>query len=169
MVEELLEAGDPRGSADDAQMQADRQHARCACAFRVQPVEGGDAVAREILREGEAAAVEEAHVVGVERIGQDDMGMPANLDDIGQIVVVGVGIVEEAAMLDEQRTGAFARRGAGVEADRRRAGGGAERCHRTGDRRSLGGLVHVDMALPAPAMGRDLMSARNGFLRDPGR
>ena len=90
MLQELFETCDAGRPADDAQMQADRQHAWHRGGLLVEPVEGITAVAGKVLGKDESAVVEKAHVVGIESVGQHDMGAPEDGFHVGKIVVVGV-------------------------------------------------------------------------------
>ena len=78
-----------------------------------------------------------------------------DLEPVGQIVGVGIGIVEEAALLDHQAPGIGAV-AAGVPADRAAAGGPLDRLDRALEMRPLLGLGHVLVVDPAPAVARDL-------------
>src|SRR5690242_15160799 len=71
VFEKSLEAADAARTADDAQVQADRHHARRARALRIEAIKSIAAITREILGEDETAVVGEPHVVAVERIGQN--------------------------------------------------------------------------------------------------
>ena len=86
-------------------MQAYGHHFRRRGAFRPEPVDGIDAVFREIVAIGETAATLEAHVVGIEGVGQHHMRVPADFPHEGQIVVIGVAVVQKAALLDQQAAG----------------------------------------------------------------
>ena len=85
-------------------------------------------------------------------------GVPSTLHPVGQVVVVGIARIEEAAMLDDGRQRVHAE-AAGVPADRRLAGGLFDDGHR---------LLHVVELLlereilvvdPAPAVARHLVAA----------
>ena len=73
VVEEARERSDAPGAADQAAMQSDRQHLRriesLRVAFGVQHVERILEVCVELLAAVEALRGDEAHVVGVQRIG----------------------------------------------------------------------------------------------------
>src|SRR5690606_25253853 len=169
MVQEPFEARYPGGTTDYAQVKANRHHARGAAALVIKTIECIDAVAREVVGENEPAAVEEAHVVGVERIGQDNMVVPFYRLDIGQIVIVGVGVVEKPPMPDEQVACPDRGGGARVPADWRDTRSRRDRVDRTGNRRAFTLFVHVDMAFPSPAVRRYLMAVLNGFGGQPWR
>ena len=128
VVEEARQRGDAPRPADEAAVQADRQHLRRrSAALGVQHVEGVAQVGEELVPAVEALGGREAHVVGVERVRDDEVRLRRpTLHPVRQVVGVGVGVVEEAAVLDDEsaRVRAVA---AGVPADRRRAGQLADR------------------------------------------
>ena len=78
---------------------------RCSALESVQDVVG------EVGGAGEAIGVLELHVVGVEGVGEHDVGPVRLAHKTGKIVVVGVAVVEEPALLDQQP--ARVRRGGG--------------------------------------------------------
>src|SRR5690242_11024348 len=69
MVEEALQRRKAAGAADEAAMEADRQHLRRACALLVEHVEGVAQIREELVAGIEALARRKAHVVGIERVG----------------------------------------------------------------------------------------------------
>src|SRR3546814_14327974 len=75
-----------------------------------------------------------------------------DLDPVGQVVGVGVGIVEEAAVLEQQAAGPRARRVAAVPAGRRRPGQALDAGDRPGDMLALLRLAQPVVVDPAPAM-----------------
>ena len=103
----------------------------------------------------------EAHVVCVERVGHDQVrdgrAGAGYLRPIGQIIRVGIGIVEKAAVLDDQATGvgAVASR---VPAQRRGAGQRLQDGHRLGQVLAFNVFVHLLIGNPAQAMGRNLVA-----------
>ncbi len=97
------------------------------------------------------------------------MRFALDIDQKGKVVIVGVGIIEKAAMLLEQPAGVDRGRRARVPAHGGRAGGLRDRRDRARDRLALLGLVHMGVPLPAPAMGCDLMPVGHRLLHQPGR
>jgi hypothetical protein len=85
--------------ADDAAVEADGEQ---AAPFRAQDVERVDQVGREVVGGDEAVREQELEVVRVERVRDDEMVGAVHLDPVGQLVGVGVGVVEEAAVLDDE-------------------------------------------------------------------
>ena len=84
--------------------------------FFVEQVEAVAQKGKEILARAEHAAAEFG-IVGGQRIGYDQMRLLADPHPIGQFVIVGVAVVEKAAMLDDQPAGVFGRRIAAVPAE----------------------------------------------------
>jgi hypothetical protein len=144
VIEEPLERSEARPAQEPA-MHADRQHLRAFGTFGVEHVEGISQIREELLAAVEALGRCEAHVVGVQRVGNDEVRMRAAVRgrDVGperQIVAVVVGVVQKAAMLDDEtaRVRAVA---TGVPAERRIAAQRRENCRRFGDVRAFGGLT----------------------------
>ena len=93
----------------------------CACALLVEKVEGVAAVGEKVLAGAEVAGAE-FHVVVGERIGHDQMRLAVLLHVVGQVVVVGVAVIEKTAFLDDQaaRVARSARSGSTSRAGARR-------------------------------------------------
>ena len=164
----LFKPADARGPPNDPQMQADREHARSIRALGVEPIEGRDAVAREILGMDEGAAGLEAHVVGVEGIGQHDDGARSRRrlrrkadrrcrrwnHRGNRHVPAAAGACW--AMSPSAYASPEAALSAGRPGDRR---------YRAGDTpRAPSASAMPDVALPAPAMGRDLVAIGDALL-----
>jgi hypothetical protein len=80
-------------------MQADRHHLRRRRAFGIEHVKTVLQIGEELLPAAKALRIDEAHVVGIERIRDDEMRSGRPLDPVRQIVGIGVAGVEEAAGL----------------------------------------------------------------------
>ena len=81
-------------------MQADRHHLRRAgLALGIERVEAVLQVGEELVAGIEALRRGEAHVVGVERIGDGEERALRPGEPVGQVVGIDVGGVEEAALL----------------------------------------------------------------------
>ena len=89
---------------------------RAGLAFGVEDVEGVAEVGEEVLG-GVEGAGREAHVVGFEAVGDDELLAAAVLAPVGEVVVVGVGDPVEAAGLGDEVDG-LDRGAAGVPAAR---------------------------------------------------
>jgi hypothetical protein len=158
----VRESGDP-------QMQPNAHHARRIGALLIQAIEAVDAVAGEVVAEDEPASVEIPHVVGVKRVRKNDVRAPRDDDHIRGVVVIRVGVVEESSVLDEEPPGIKRARRARVPADGRPAGRAGDGLDAASDHGPLGGLIHVRLALPPPAVRRHLMTVRHGLCREPRR
>ena len=90
VLDEAGEAGDAAGAADHAGVQADRHHLRAGRGFCVERVEAVPQVLVEVLGGDEAGRGPEAEVVGIRRVGHHQMALAGDLDEVGQVVVVGV-------------------------------------------------------------------------------
>ena len=103
MVEEAFQSLGPARPPGQAAVKADGQHPRPAlAAFPVQAIEGVAQIQEELLAIGEAA-VGEAHVIGVQRIGHHQLRTAVVDVPEGQLVGIGVGQILEAALLAAQR------------------------------------------------------------------
>src|SRR5579864_1558632 len=106
VLEQAGERADSPGPADDPPVQAHGHHARPALQARaVEPVEGVAAVGEELLAGAEIAAALEAAVIVVEAMRDDEVPPAGDLHPVGQVVVVGIAVVKEAAGLDDQTAG----------------------------------------------------------------
>ena len=120
IIQKPSERGGTAGAAHEAAMQADGQHLRADRAFFVKHVEGIPEIGEKLVSAVEALGRGETHVVGIERIGHDQVLIRLVRMPIGKIVGVGIGAVEKSAVLDRQRQRVF-RRSALIEAQRTRA------------------------------------------------
>ena len=122
VIEKPRQRRRPSRAADEPAVEADRHHLRRTGApLLVEQVEAVLEVGEELVARVEPLRGGKAHVVGIERVGHDQVRPARTLDPVGQIVGIGVGGVEEAALLhdDARRV-----RGAAalVEAERTLAG-----------------------------------------------
>ena len=158
-----LRRADPARPTDYAQVKPDRHHLGLVGAFAVQPIEGVDHVLRKIAGAAEPLRTEELHVVRVKGIRQHEVALAGDIDEIRQLVVVGVAVVEEAAFLDQQTPGVGRSRGPSVPADRPDAGRALYRGDGARDAAAFLRLVEPIMAFPSPAVRRDLVPAAEGI------
>ena len=160
VVEEAGEAGGAAGAAGEAAVQADRHHLRRAGgAFGPEGVEAVAQVGEEVLA-GLERAGGEAHVVGLERVGDDQLLAVAVLAPVGEVVVVGVGDPVEGAGLAGEVDGRD-RGAAGVPAARGLAGDFGVQADRLGEVGGLGFAAVVAVVDPLQAVAGDLPA---GFL-----
>ncbi|OMP13156.1 hypothetical protein COLO4_02182 [Corchorus olitorius] len=159
VFEEALEAHQATGATDQPAMQTDGKHLGRGGAFFVEGVEGVLEVLEELLGGVEALDLGESHVVGVQGVGDHQVwpaggriGFP-----IGQVVVVGVAVVEEAAFLHHQAPG-IGPGSAGVPAQRSFAGQFGEDLDGALQMDALLGFVHVLVVDPAIAVAADLVA-----------
>jgi hypothetical protein len=99
VIQEPGQSRGASGAAGEAAMEADRHHLRRSFAFCVQRVEAVLEIGEELVARIEALRGRKAHVVGIQRIGHDQLLPVAMLFPIRQIVRVGIGAVEKAALL----------------------------------------------------------------------
>src|SRR3990170_6653466 len=153
VLDEPLERRQAARPAGEAAVQADRHH---AVLLRVQHVEAVLQIGEKVVARVEALRRGEAHVVGIERIRHHQLGLAVLRVVPGDVVVVVVGVVDEAAFLHHQpprvRAGA-----PGVPAERTLAGQPAMHLDRALHVLSLHVQRHVLVVDPAPAVARHLV------------
>jgi hypothetical protein len=96
---------------------------------------------------------------------QYQVPLVSDLHEIWQVVVVGVAVVEEATFLDQQASGVHRAGRPCVPADGPGAGYRFYRRHGACDAVAFLGLIQIGVPFPAPAMGRNLVAAAHGILR----
>ena len=96
VVDELRQPHGPAGPPDEAAVQPHRHHLRAAAAaFLVKAVEAVLEILEEVLAGVEALRRCKAHVVGVERVGDDEVLRTVGLlQEVGQVVGIIVGGIE---------------------------------------------------------------------------
>ena len=103
VVDQALQPGSSARTSNDAPVKADRKHLRAShLALPPQHVEGIATVLFPFLAGRETPDSCKTHVVGVHRVGHDEVAAPGDCGPVGKIVSVGVGVVEEPAVLDNQ-------------------------------------------------------------------
>ena len=93
---------EPRGLTRNAAVQAHGHHARMTRAFGIEYTQGRGEVIVEVVGRAELGGRQPVVVVG-KAVRNHEMRLVADRDPIGPVVRIAVGIVEEAAVLDEQR------------------------------------------------------------------
>src|SRR6266705_3325576 len=100
-------------------MEADRHQLRIAgLGLAAELVEAPPADVEEVGRAAEALGEDVAAVVVDERVRDDEMALALDLGEVGEVVVVGVRVVDEAALLDHQLARVDARAVTAVPAER---------------------------------------------------
>ena len=79
-------------------MQANRHHLGLPLALAMQLVERGLEIGEKILAGHPPRAESELEVVGVESIGNDQPRLTGHLHPIGEVVVVGIGVVKRLGL-----------------------------------------------------------------------
>src|SRR5215213_7178641 len=89
--DEALQGGSATRPSGQTAMKADRHHLRRAsCTFREEQVEGVLEISEKLIARIEALGGGKAHVIGIERVGDDEMRTAWARYPIGQIVGVGI-------------------------------------------------------------------------------
>ena len=148
VVEQSFQARRSRGMADDPHVQADREHFRLGRALAIQEVERVAAVMKEVVAGREHAAAE-LRIVGGHRVGDDQMRLALDPGPVRQFVVVGVGIVEKPAFLDDQPPRVHAGPAAAIPAERTLPHGRLDRGDGAGDAGAFGWPRRVRSAFPS--------------------
>ena len=173
VIDEARERRCAAGATDDATVQADRLHPGCVkasrIAFGIERVQRVAQVREELLAAVEPLRSHEAHVVRVEGVRHDQMRLQSFgcRDDgpVRKVVGIAVGVVDEPAVLDDERARARAV-AARVPAGRRGAGETHDRLD--GARHVLAFDVFVDILVadPAQAVACHLMAGCNAGIHD---
>ena len=103
IIDEALERGEPARPPGKAAVQADIHHLRLArLPFRIEHVERILQIGVEGVAIAEPGLDSKAHVVDIQRIGNDQLVTPGMPTPIGKIVCIGIGnIVEQTGFGDE--------------------------------------------------------------------
>ena len=92
VIEKFFERECATGATDQATVKTDIHHLwRAFCPFAVEHVEIVFEIREEMLARVEALRRAEAHVVGIKRIGDDEMRALWTFNPIGKIIGIGVG------------------------------------------------------------------------------
>src|SRR5262245_10432078 len=91
VIEKAREACGAAGPAGETAVQPDRHHLRRALALGIEEIERIPQIHKEVVSMDEALRIDEAHVVGVEAVRDDEVRAVRAVDPIGQVVGIGVG------------------------------------------------------------------------------
>ena len=155
IVDEALQPGHLAGATDQAAMQADAHHLRLPrLPFGIKHIEGVLQILIELLAGDVAGRGGEAHVIRLQRIGDDQLVTPTHALPIGQIVVISVGHIGELPGFGGQRHGIDAAT-PGIPALGRGAHDLCMQADRLGDGGGFFGLGHVLVLDPFQPVRRD--------------
>ncbi len=101
--------------ADKPAMKAHGHHFGDLGTLITKHIHGALDESEEVVALGHVATLELGVIFG-QRIGHDQLRRALDLGPIGQLIVIGVGVVEESALLDQQAAGVDARRVAAIPA-----------------------------------------------------
>src|SRR5580692_2438200 len=157
----------PAGMPRQPHMQPHRHHARALRTLFVEDIEAVAQKGEEILAGTENAAAE-FRIVGRQRIRHNEVWPVTHPHPIGQLVVVGIAVIEEPAMLDQEAAGIFGRCVAAIPAGRGFASRPADQIDGLRNLPSFLGLREAWVVDPAIAVAADVPAAR-GDRRGGGR
>src|SRR5579863_5021555 len=109
VVEKADQPGDPARAPDQPVVHRQRHQPWPVGALGIERLEAIDHVAGEIVAGREPAVLVEAVVVGLERIGDDEVARAANRHPVWQFVVEAVAVVEKGAEFEMEAPGIGAR------------------------------------------------------------
>src|SRR5215217_3051179 len=102
VLDEFLERRSASSLPDPPRVQPDRHHAGVGRSFIPQVIESTPAIIKEGGRIGVALRQYVPNIVVCQRVGDNEVTLAFDLNVVGQIVVIGVRVVDEAALFDEQ-------------------------------------------------------------------
>src|SRR6266850_1491654 len=154
IVQRALETRGARRMPDEPHVQPERYHLGLRLALAVEHVE---AVLHEgeIVVGGEEAAAAELRIVRREAVRHDQMRTLVHAHPVGQLVVVGVRVVEKAALLDQEAPRVHAGPVAAVPAHRPLADRLLQRLDGHPDMRALLGFGELVVLDPPPPYDSD--------------
>src|SRR5262245_36715984 len=106
VIEKTCERGCASRAPDQPAVQSDGHHFRRLLAFGIERVECVLEIGKEVIAGAETLCVDETHVVGVERVGNDEMWSFRSAHPIWQIVGVGIRGIKKAAVVEYGLQGA---------------------------------------------------------------
>src|SRR5229473_2593783 len=100
IVEKANKPRRPARPSNQPAMEPDRHHFGGALALGIEHVERVLEICEELIAIAKTLRVDESHIVGVERVGDDEMRSLWSLDPVGQIIRVGVRRIEESSLVE---------------------------------------------------------------------
>ena len=158
VFEKASECADTSRSSYHAAVHRHRQKFRRRRSFGVKPIEGIAHVGKPVVGCRETPAWAEASVVGVEGVADNEVSLVANCHPVWKVVIDGVAVVQEAAVLDHKPPRVNARP-SGKPAQRATPRQPLDRVSAPLDVLTLNGLWHVTIVDPAPAVSDDVVAA----------
>src|SRR5215211_1791168 len=104
VLDEFLEGGSTSSLPNQTRVQPDRHHTGESRSLVPQVIESTPAVIKEGGRVGVALRQYVPNVVVCQRVGNNEVTLAIDLNIVGEIVVIGVGVVDKATPFDEQFT-----------------------------------------------------------------
>jgi hypothetical protein len=101
VVEEAGERCGPTGTSGQPAVQADREHPREVGSLAVENVETVLEIGEELVAAVESRRGGKPHVVGIERVGYNQLWATRAIEPVGQLVGVAVGRIEESLILHD--------------------------------------------------------------------
>src|SRR4029453_18800308 len=105
IIEEASQGCRPPRTSDEATVQTDRHHFGSGFTLGIEDVEAIPQIGEELLAAIKPLVGGESHIVGVQRIRNDQVRHTVISHPIGQIVGIAIGVVEKSALLHEEFTG----------------------------------------------------------------
>src|SRR5581483_3460547 len=159
VLDELSQRGGSAGLPRPAGVKTDRHHLRVArVPLPAKLVEAAPADVEEVRRPAEPLREDVAAVVVDHAVRHDEVALALHLGEVGEIVVVGVGVVDEAPLLHEQLARVHAGAVAAVPAERTLPGRLPEGLDRPLDVPALLLAVEQPVLLPAPPVAARLVT-----------
>ena len=108
IFDELPQGFSPTGTANQAAMQANRQHlCRASLPFAVERIKAGFEIVEKLRPGIEPLRCGKAHIIGVKRVGQDQLLPAVEIHPIGQVIGVGVCNIGKSSGFCRQPHGVF--------------------------------------------------------------
>ena len=163
VVQEALQTHGTAGMAAQTHVQAHGHHLRVADPLAVQHVKAIPGVCEKILSSREHTSTE-FRVVHTKRVRHHQMRPVVGDDPVGQLIVIGIRVVEKATLLHQQTPCVDARTIAAIPAERAGPDAVLQRGDGLVDVLALLCGVEFLVFLPAPAMAADVIAGLRNSL-----